>query len=357
ELLTDLKNDRFDVAMGGITVRPERSIAGRFTVPITTSGAVILIPEASPFVTTRDLDRTDLQIAVNSGGHLEQVARAHFPNARIRAMDQNQNVIRALAQGDVDAAVSDTRESVIWQNSHPSLRALEPFTRDRKAWLVTAQRPGLARDLDAWLLSAQADGRLDGLRAQELAEVPSTAAVTEPLPALLAAVDERLALMPWVAKAKRSTGTPVEAPEVEARVLQAAVADVRAAEQRNPAAHARNEDDIRRFFRTQIEAAKAVQRRTLASAPSNTEHPPPDLVRELRPALLRLGDRIATLVVALPLNLQEAQVREAVRRELNSPRLHEEDKSAIADALVELVVQTEPAVLSGSAAEGRTLDQ
>lgn len=357
DLLADLANDRFDVALGGITVRPERSVAGRFTVPITTSGAVLLVPEASAFTSPHELNRSDLEIAVNSGGHLERVARAHFPNARIRTMDQNQNVIRVLDRGEVDAAVSDTRESVIWQSNHPSLRVLEPFTRDRKAWLVAAHRPELARALDTWLLSAQANGQLDLVREKELGEVPGTAAVTEPLLALVAAVDERLALMPWVAEAKRSTATPVEAPDVEARVLQAAVAGVRAAEQRNPNGPDRNEESIRRFFRAQIDAAKAIQRRTLASMPIQDATPPPDLPGELRPALLRLGDRIATLVVALPPNLQGTQVREAVRRELNSPGLKEEDKDTIADALVALAAQEEAPLPSRATERERVAPQ
>jgi len=336
ELLTDLKNDRFDVAMGGITIRPERSIAGRFTVPVTTSGAVVLIPKASPFVTTRDLDRTDLQIAVNSGGHLEHVTRSHFLRARIRTMDHNRDVIRSLADGEVDAAVSDTREAIIWQQEHPDLRAVGPFTRDRKALLVTARRRDLARDLDAWLLSAQADGQLDRLRETELSEIPGTTPVTEPLSALLAALDERLALMRWVAEAKRQRGAPVEAPEVETRVLEAAVADVRAAEGRNPVAWTRNEDDIRRFFRAQIEAAKTVQRRTLAEAPDRTGPKTPDLETELRPALLRIGDRISTLLAALPSNLGAARIREVARRELTSPNLQQEDRAAITQALIEL---------------------
>ena len=45
ELLSDLAADRFDVAMSGITIRPERSIAGIFTVPVVASGAVVLARE------------------------------------------------------------------------------------------------------------------------------------------------------------------------------------------------------------------------------------------------------------------------------------------------------------------------
>ncbi|MCA9509361.1 MAG: hypothetical protein KC560_01565, partial [Myxococcales bacterium] len=53
------------------------------------------------------------------------------------------------------------------------------------------------------------------------------------------------------------------------------------------------------FFRAQIERAKDVQRRALAAAAEGDETgaAPPDLEDALRPALLRIGDRIAFLLV------------------------------------------------------------
>ncbi|HSO39531.1 MAG TPA: transporter substrate-binding domain-containing protein, partial [Labilithrix sp.] len=42
-LTGDLRAGRFDLAADGITVRPERSIAGRFTVPVARGGAVLLV--------------------------------------------------------------------------------------------------------------------------------------------------------------------------------------------------------------------------------------------------------------------------------------------------------------------------
>src|SRR5262245_19757564 len=43
ELSSDLRAGRFDVASDGITVTPERSVIGRFSVPIARGGAVLLV--------------------------------------------------------------------------------------------------------------------------------------------------------------------------------------------------------------------------------------------------------------------------------------------------------------------------
>ncbi len=56
--------------------------------------------------------------------------------------------------------MTDTLEAPLWQSLDPELGWLGPFTRDRKAYLVRADRPGLAADLDAWLLARERDGSL-----------------------------------------------------------------------------------------------------------------------------------------------------------------------------------------------------
>jgi len=335
-LIKDLAGGQFDVAMSGITVRPERSVAGRFSLPITTSGAVLLVPDTSPFVTIRELDQAEFEIAVNAGGHLERVTQNHFGRAQIRPMQDNADVILALAQGEVDAAVTDTRESVIWQAKHSGLRAIGPFTRDRKAFLVAAERTELARELDAWLLESQANGRLDALRSKALGESPDSATTTKPLWALLAAVDERLSLMPWVAEAKRRRNSPVEVPEVETRVLKEALARFDAAQKKDPAAAKRSESGVLDFYRAQIEAAKAIQRQVLATPAGPEDTPIPDLGTQLRPALLRINDRIATLLVALPAEIDPSEIRVASQEELISTNLPERNRVAITKALIAL---------------------
>ena len=339
ELLADLETARFDVAMGGITVRPERSIAGIFTVPVATSGAVALVPQGSGIMDVAQLDRPGRRIAVNAGGHLERVARTRFPRAQVLAIPDNERVLAELRDGRADAVVTDTGEAPHWIATSTDLRVLGPFTRDRKAFLVRPGRGDLAAELDAWLLAAEADGTLTELRSRAF----GTAAAAEPtasvLASLLAAIDERLALMPDVAEAKRASGSPVEVPEREAVVVDAAVDGVRRA--RAPfgaagavAADTSQEAAVRALFLAQIEAAKQIQKATLARAPAPASPSPPDLDQSIRPALIRIGDRIARLIVALPADLDPAAIHTAVRRELAARNLDDARLDAIASAIV-----------------------
>ena len=54
DLVRDLAAGRFDVAMSGVTVQPRRSLAGRFSVPVVESGAVLLMRESGRFGAIED---------------------------------------------------------------------------------------------------------------------------------------------------------------------------------------------------------------------------------------------------------------------------------------------------------------
>jgi cyclohexadienyl dehydratase len=330
ELERDLAAGRFDVAMSGITVRPERSLAGRFSVPVAESGAIALVGDTSLLATLDALDDADVRIGVNAGGHLERVCRRRFPRATVVAIRSNAAVGKALAEGLVDAVVSDTLEAPAWLAAAPGAEALGPFTRDRKAYLVRADRADLAAELDAWLLAREADGTLARLREAHLgAAGPRTAT---PLGALVAAVDERLALMPLVAAAKRRAGLPVEAPAREQAVQESGVAAAREAA-RAAGLPPPADDAVRELFRALVAAAKEVQRAPQAANPDDA---PADLEDELRPALLRIGERIARLAVRLPPGLREAEARVALRDGVRAPGLAEPALRPLAAAIAEL---------------------
>ncbi len=330
ELVADLRAARFDAAAAGVTVRPERSVAGRFSVPVVESGAVVLVRAGSPRNRLAELDSPDVRLVVNRGGHLERVARARFPRADIQALSPNDAVRRALVAGRADGAITDTVEAPRWMRG-VALRALGPFTRDRKAWLLRADGEALAVELDRWLLEREGDGTLARWREAHGIGGPATAS---PLPALFAALDERLALMPLVAETKRAAGLPVEVPQREDRVVEAGVAAVARAAA-SAGVTPPPDAAVRHLYRAQIEAAKNVQR-SLPVAPGSFAGALFDLDTELRPALLRIGERIARLLVALPERLECATVRETGREHLRARHLTPADVRVLADAVAGL---------------------
>lgn len=311
ELDADLGAGRFELVLSGITIRPDRSLAGRFSLPLTTTGAVALVSDTSALRSGADLDRSVIRISVNRGGHLERVARSLFPRAVIESIADNEDVPNRLADGLADAIVTDLLEAPHWQARLPRTRAVGPLTRDLKAAWFPIEGEALARDFDEWLFRFEADGELAGLRERNGLSGVRTAIA---LPALLASLDERLALMPAVADAKRVLGVPVEDRSQEERVHGA----VRLACQRAAAElgiEPPSDAALRRFVDAQLRAARFVQARVIAAAATGpasapeiaaaTPPGPPDheaarraLDQRIRPALSFITDRIAWLIVA-----------------------------------------------------------
>ncbi|MCH2187785.1 transporter substrate-binding domain-containing protein, partial [Myxococcota bacterium] len=321
-LLEDLRAERFDVAVGGITIRSERILAGRFSVPVAQSGAIALVNNASPWREVSDLDHPAVRIAVNRGGHLERVTRENFPRAQVLTIEDNGRVLDELIAQRAEAVVTDTLEAPLWQVEAPATRALGPFTQDQKAFLLPADRSGLASDLDRWLMKRAQAGDLSQWRTRTLGPQQAQPETALPWPALLAALDARLSLMPAVAEAKRRSGAPVEDPAREQRVLEAAIESNRPTEGFNSSEARRKA--LFRLFRAQIEAAKAVQVATLAKPPApEFEDEPPDLNQMLRPALIRIGEQISQRVVALPPDIDPQMVRQNLQDTLSDYALEE----------------------------------
>jgi len=345
ELVKDLEAGKFDVAASGITVRPERSLSGRFTIPVLRNGAVLLLrrpgwalPPASAqpaepgaaLAEVRALDRPELRVAVNRGGHLERVARSLFRQAQVLAIPDNAAVREALATGQADAALSNNLEAPRWAQGLTGIELLGPLTRDVVAIYVRADRPKLAARLDAWLLAQESSGALGSLRARDLG--PGAGEPTAlPVQALLAATAERLALMPWVAAAKQREGKPIEDLAQEARVLASSRQAVRSAAgalDRAPP----GDEALDAFFQAQMDAAKAVQQRASFDAGA----PSPSLEKELRPAVARISERMAELVARLPAGMDEATVLALARDWLGSSGLEDSEVERIAKTLAAL---------------------
>jgi cyclohexadienyl dehydratase len=324
----------FDVAMTGVTVRTDRSIAGRFTVPVAESGAVALVRDAA-LASEAQLAQPGVAIAVNAGGHLERVARARFPHAAITALRGNEAVRDAFASGAAPVVVTDTLEAPRWRALAPGAAQVGPFTRDVKAYWLPADRAALAAELDAWLLAREADGALARLRMHWLGAEQARRRSTLPALALVAALTERLALMPAVAEAKRASGAPVHAPEREGALLAAAVASTQQAA-RDARLAAPERAALEKFFGALFEASRAVQTAVLA-APPGSSSPAYDVDAQLRPAIGRITDRVALLLPRLPIQLAESALAdELAARNAELPGFGEGERARLVAAIAEV---------------------
>ncbi len=270
----DIARGAFDIAMSGVTMRPGRALLGRYTRPYATSGAVVLVRNSTAHLASLDdLDRPDVRLAVNAGGHLEHEARRRFPRAVLQPIADNRAVIAALIDGRADGAITDSAEAFEWQR--PDMRRLGPFTHDHKAYLLPVADVALAERLDAWMVAREADGWLGVERGRWLGPAAAADAAAMGREAVAALIELRLGLMPAVAAAKRAAQLPIEDRQQEAAVLDRIQRAAGAATA--PAATA--------VYTVLIDMAKAVQRQ---AAEPDVQGALPDL----RDAIARIDEQL-----------------------------------------------------------------
>jgi cyclohexadienyl dehydratase len=279
DLVAQLESGAFDVAMSGVTIRSDRAVRIAYTRPYVVTGAVAVIrgSDRLRYPSIRDLDRLGVRLGVNAGGHLEQVARERFAHAHVTPVSDNRALPELLRRGKIEAVISEEFEVQTW--SGKQFMILEPFTRDRKAYAVAPASSDLLQQINDWLAAREADGWLNEQRRRWLGSRASLSPAQAGFEALVAAVDLRLQLMPFVAAVKRREHLPIDDPAQEVRVLER----VRAAATRTGL----NADDVAELFRVQIEAAKALERSAAAATV------PADLsLARLRLAVGRASDQI-----------------------------------------------------------------
>ena len=201
ELVDDVAANRFDVAMSGVTWRPERAVVGRMSLAVASGGPCVLG------------DRDPGRVAVNRGGVLERWARQRFSAARIDAVSDNRTLPERLARGEVDAIVTDSFEVAHFRRPGFSEWCEPP--RDRKVyWISPAVAGELAAPIDRFLRDHEAE--IGGLRGRYFEEP----APREEVDHLIDLIARRLAFMPAVAAWKRRNGRPIVDSAREQLVLE-----------------------------------------------------------------------------------------------------------------------------------------
>jgi chorismate mutase-like protein len=296
DLAADLEAGHFDIAMGGVSVTPERARRGVFSRPYLADGKapVVRCADAFRFAAPSSIDRAGVRAVVNPGGTNERFARAHFSKAELRVHDDNLTIFDELLEGRADVMVTDAIEARMQQHLRPGLCAVNPkrpLERSQKAYLLRRD-PAFSMEVDRWLRAELASGRagrtLDAWLRYPWPLAPSAAVRLAKL------VDERLALMPDVARYKWNRGLPIEDVSREQALLQATAAQA--------SRHGLDPGRAVAFFAAQIEASKALQRELHFGWKANglgSFASTPDLPNDIRPKIDALDRRLLSALAAL----------------------------------------------------------
>lgn len=172
-LMKDLADDRYDVAMSGVSISLERQKKALFSIPYMRDGKtpITRCENLQRFSSLAQIDQAGVRLIVNPGGTNERFARANIKNASITVYPDNVTIFQQIVDGKADLMITDAIETRLQQKLKPALCAVhpdQPFDFSEKAFL-------LPRDLlwkafvDQWLHQSVESGEFSKLLDKWLA--------------------------------------------------------------------------------------------------------------------------------------------------------------------------------------------
>ncbi len=168
KLAEDFGADKFDMAMGGVSVTLGRAKVGYFTIPYMREGKtpIARCTDVKKFQTIADIDKANVRVIVNPGGTNEAFARANIKTAQITVFPDNTKIFDEIAANRADIMMTDASETRFQAKEHKgklcSIHPDKPFDFAEKAYWLQRDEP-LKQFADQWLHLARENGTYNAI--------------------------------------------------------------------------------------------------------------------------------------------------------------------------------------------------
>jgi polar amino acid transport system substrate-binding protein len=107
-IIPALLTGKFDVIVGGMSIRPDRNLKVNFSIPYDYAGQSLAANKklAAGFSRLEDFNRSDVVIAARLGSTAADAANRFLPNAQKKFFDDEAQVIQEVLNGKAHAAVA-----------------------------------------------------------------------------------------------------------------------------------------------------------------------------------------------------------------------------------------------------------
>jgi cyclohexadienyl dehydratase len=158
----DFAANKFDIAVGGVTILPAREKIAAFSTATMVDGKrpIVRCADKDKLTTIAAIDRPEVRAVVNPGASNEDFARKNFPHAALTVFPDNVTIFDEIAAGREDVMVTDGIEVDHQALLHPQLCAAAvaaPFTKLEKAYMLPRD-PAFVEAVDHWWAGQVASG-------------------------------------------------------------------------------------------------------------------------------------------------------------------------------------------------------
>ena len=164
-IIPSLLTGKFDIIIGGMSVRPDRNLKVNFSIPYDYAGQALVASKklASGFTHLKDFNRPDVVIAARLGSTAAAAAKKFMPRAKNLVFDDESQVIQEVLNARAHAAVASAPLPAFQALKYPD-RLFIPirgtFTKEPIAFAVRKGDFDSLNFLNNWIRFTRAGGWL-----------------------------------------------------------------------------------------------------------------------------------------------------------------------------------------------------
>jgi polar amino acid transport system substrate-binding protein len=164
-IIPALLTGRFDVIIGGMSIKPDRNLRVNFTIPYDYSGiAIAANAQNVPGRTTlEEFDTPDTVIAARLGTTAASAAERFLPNAEIRLFEQETQAVQEALNGSADAIVASAPLPAYLVVDNPDTLYLplsDTFTKEPIGFAVRKGDVDTLNYFNNWIRVVESEGWL-----------------------------------------------------------------------------------------------------------------------------------------------------------------------------------------------------
>ena len=168
-LMKDTVDNKFDVALSGITVTDERKQQALMSRGYLDNGKTVLCrkADANKYKNIESINSPDVRVMENPGGLNEKFAREHLPKANLIIHNVNYEIPKLIDTGVADVMITEVIEAKYYSNINKNLSAPladTPFTKGQIGMLLPKKNKNLLKFTNKFINDEIKSGRIEELK-------------------------------------------------------------------------------------------------------------------------------------------------------------------------------------------------
>lgn len=167
-LMEDTLNNKFDIAICGITITEDRKQKALMSDAYLNNGKTILtrIEDIDKYQSLDDINKPEVRVMVNPGGLNEKFAKENLPNSTLIIHENNAEIPFLIGDGEADIMITEIMEAAYYINVDDRIAAPlidKPFTHGQIGILIPPKYNSVLNYVNKYIQTIKDNGQLDEL--------------------------------------------------------------------------------------------------------------------------------------------------------------------------------------------------